>query len=109
MAVTTPGQDLLQRAGQVLPDASLNAWAMREEVACVIAHGKGSHIYDVDGREYIDYVSGSGPGLLGHAHPAVVAAIQEQVGKGTQFYALSEPTIELAEMLTSAIPCAELV
>jgi glutamate-1-semialdehyde 2,1-aminomutase len=82
---------------------------MREEVQCVIARGVGSHIYDIDGREYIDYVSGSGPGLLGHAHPDVVAAIQEQVVKGTQFYALSEPTIELAEMLRSAIPCAELV
>jgi glutamate-1-semialdehyde 2,1-aminomutase len=82
---------------------------MREEVACVISHGAGSHIYDIDGREYIDYVSGSGPGLLGHAHPAVVSAVQEQVAKGTQYYALSEPTIELAEMLTGAVPCAELV
>jgi glutamate-1-semialdehyde 2,1-aminomutase len=99
----------MQRASQVLPDASLNAWAIRDEVACVIAYGVGSHIYDTDGREYVDFVSGSGPGLLGHAHPAVVAAVQEQVAKGTQFYALSEPTIELAEMLTSAIPCAELV
>ena len=39
----------------------------------------------------------------------MVTAVRDQVGKGTQFYALSEPTIELAEMLTSAIPCAELV
>jgi glutamate-1-semialdehyde 2,1-aminomutase len=82
---------------------------MKDEVACVIASGAGSHIYDTDGREYVDFVSGSGPGLLGHAHPAVVAAVQEQIGKGSQFYALTEPTIELAEMLTSAIPCAEVV
>ena len=82
---------------------------MRDEVACVIARGAGSHVFDEDGREYIDYVCGSGPGILGHAHPAVVAAVQAQVAKGTQFYALTEPTIELAETLTSAIPCAELV
>jgi glutamate-1-semialdehyde 2,1-aminomutase len=104
-----PSQQLLRRASQVLPDASLNAWVMRDEVACVIASGAGSHIYDADGREYIDFVSGSGPGILGHAHPAVVAAVQAQAAKGSQFYALSEPTIELAEVLASAIPCAELV
>jgi glutamate-1-semialdehyde 2,1-aminomutase len=109
LAVTTRSHELLRRASQVLPDAAINAWVMRDEVACVISRGSGSHIYDCDGNEYIDWVVGSGPGILGHCHPAVIAALEAQLAKGPHFYALSEPTIELAEMLTSAIPCAELV
>jgi hypothetical protein len=58
-AVMAPSQQLLRRASQVLPDASLNAWVMRDEVACVIGSRAGSHIYDADEREYIDFVFGT--------------------------------------------------
>jgi len=75
----------------------------------VISRGRGSRIWDVDGREYVDYVLGSGPLILGHAHPAVVKAVQDQAARGSTFYALTQPTIRLAERIIERVPCAELV
>ncbi len=66
-------------------------------------------MWDVAGREYIDYHLGSGPALLGHAHPAVTAAVAAQLPKGTTYYFLNEPEIVLAQKLVDAIPCADAV
>lgn len=79
------------------------------EQAIVIASGKGSRVWDIDGREFIDYLMGSGPMLIGHAHPDVVDAVQFQATRGSTFYTLNEPAIELARRLVDAIPCAESV
>ncbi|MDP6779120.1 MAG: aminotransferase class III-fold pyridoxal phosphate-dependent enzyme [Candidatus Latescibacteria bacterium] len=100
---------LLELADRCLAGGALGMFRMPEEVATVFERGEGSRIFDVDGREYIDYVIGSGPLILGHAHPAVVAAVQEQVGKGTTFYGLNEPAIRLAERVAKAVPCGEQV
>ena len=62
-----------------------------------IARGEGSRIYDVDGNEYIDYVGSWGPLLLGHRHPAVIAALEGALEIGTSFGAPTEREIELAE------------
>ena len=56
---------------------------MAQEV--IIASGRGGRVWDVSGNEYVDYLLGSGPMLVGHAHPEVVAAVEEQVRKGTTF------------------------
>ena len=61
------------------------------------------------GKRYLDYLLGSGPMLLGHAHPAVVEAVQRQLPHGTTFMLLNEPIIELAEEIVRAVPCAEQV
>lgn len=74
-----------------------------------IARGEGSHIFDADGNSYIDYVCSWGPLILGHAHPAVVAAITGAVGKGTSFGAPTEGEIELAEMIVRSVPSVEKV
>src|SRR3989304_2480311 len=66
-------------------------------------------LYDVSGREYVDYILGSGPLVLGHAHPAVMAAVERQLSRGTTYFQLSEPTLELAEEICRAVPCAEQV
>ena len=66
---------LLERAKQRLPGGVLGTSRYADDVGFVVKHGKGSKIYDVSGREYIDYVMASGPMVLGHAHPAVVAAV----------------------------------
>jgi glutamate-1-semialdehyde 2,1-aminomutase len=71
----------------------------------VIARGKGSRLWDVDGREYIDYVMGAGPQILGHGHPAVLEAVRQQLELGTQFYWLTEPAIRLATKIATAVPC----
>jgi glutamate-1-semialdehyde 2,1-aminomutase len=80
-----------------------------DDMGFVVKHGKGSKIFDVSGREYIDYVMASGPLVLGHAHPAVVAAVQAQLEGGTTYFMVTEPIIELAEEICRAMPCAEQV
>ena len=99
--------DLLALAEQYLPGMSVWQWTLPREVAFIVARGEGSTIYDTEGKAYIDYVMGSGPLLLGHAHPAIVKAVQEQIGKGSQYHWLSEPTVRLAERMCQVIPCAE--
>jgi glutamate-1-semialdehyde 2,1-aminomutase len=63
----------------------------------------------VDGNEYIDYLLGSGPLVLGHAHPAVVEAVQAQAALGSTFWAPTEPILELAEVIVRQVPCAQMV
>jgi glutamate-1-semialdehyde 2,1-aminomutase len=100
---------LFERAQQVLPGGSLGNYLVPDEAAFVVARGAGSHVWDVEGREYRDFVLGSGPMVLGHCHPNVLAAVHERVNEGTQFYWLTEPAILLAEEMVAAIPCAEMV
>ncbi|HEX4835225.1 MAG TPA: aminotransferase class III-fold pyridoxal phosphate-dependent enzyme [bacterium] len=99
--------DLLDRAARYLAGGGLGLFVLPPEVNLVIAEGRGSHITDVSGRDFIDYHLGSGPAILGHAHPEVVAAVQRQVAKGSSFYFLNEPVIHLAERMVEAIPCAD--
>ena len=66
--------ELLERAQRWLPGGVLGTARYAADVAFVAKRGKGSKIYDVSGREYIDYVLASGPLILGHAHPAVYAS-----------------------------------
>jgi glutamate-1-semialdehyde 2,1-aminomutase len=101
--------ELLERARQVMPGGVPATYAMPDEVACVMAYGAGSYVYDLEGKRYSDYVLGSGPMIVGHRHPHVMAALEQQLSRGTHFYTLTEPVIELCEMLVAAIPCAEQV
>ena len=100
-------RSLLDKADRYLVGGCLGSFRLPDEVATVIARGAGSKVYDVEGREYIDYILGSGPMILGHAHPAVVEAVQRQAGQGSTFYVPSEPTIRLAERVVEASPCGE--
>lgn len=97
------GQD-----ASLLPGRSLAATGTPVE-QLVVARGAGPCVWDVDGRRYVDYLLGSGPLIAGHAHPAVVDAVQRQVALGSTFYALNEPALELAEVMVDHIPCAESV
>src|SRR5690606_29768841 len=74
-----------------------------------IARGEGAYLYDVDGNRYIDYLAAFGAMILGHAHPRVVAAVQEAVTKGTVYGAPTEAEVKMAEALTGAIPQLEMV
>jgi len=67
-----------------------------------IARAKGSRVFDIDGNEYVDYVGSWGPMILGHAHPAVLAAIHEAVDKGTSFGAPTLAETELASRILQA-------
>ena len=94
----------LAKADVVFPGGS-NGNSICQDV--VISHGKGSRVYDLDGKEYVDYVMGGGPFMLGHAHPAVVEAITQRLAKGTSFFAMTDQILELAEHIIEAVPCAE--
>ncbi|MEE9264029.1 MAG: glutamate-1-semialdehyde 2,1-aminomutase [Vicinamibacteria bacterium] len=74
-----------------------------------IASGKGSHLHDVDGREYIDYVGSWGPLVFGHAHPRVLDAVQQALAKGTSFGAPTELEVRIAERICDMVPSVEMV
>jgi glutamate-1-semialdehyde 2,1-aminomutase len=73
----------------------------------IIERGQGQHLYDADGNELLDYVCSWGAMLLGHAHPAVTSAIAEQAQRGTSFGVTTELEVELAALITRAIPFLE--
>jgi glutamate-1-semialdehyde 2,1-aminomutase len=101
--------DLVRRAGRVFPGGVLGAHRVAPGLEFVVREARGAHLWDTAGRRYIDCLLGSGPMLLGHAHPAVVDAVRRQLDRGSTYMLLNEPVIELAEVLVGAIPCAEQV
>jgi glutamate-1-semialdehyde 2,1-aminomutase len=102
-------QDLLQRAERYLPGACLGMIHLPPDLRMVMVRGQGSRIYDADGKEYLDYMLGSGPLLLGHCRPEVVEAVQRQAAAGSTFFALNEPAVRLAEEIVGAVPCGEAI
>jgi glutamate-1-semialdehyde 2,1-aminomutase len=100
-------QALLERAARLLPGGSLGGYHPPADLAFVVRDAQGARLRDVSGREYIDYLLGSGPLVLGHAHPRVIEAVEQQLRKGTTYFQLSEPTLALAEAICQAVPCAE--
>jgi glutamate-1-semialdehyde 2,1-aminomutase len=74
-----------------------------------MGRAQGSHLWDVDGNEFVDYYGGHGGKMLGHAPPAVVAAVQEQIERGTQYGAACELAVEWAELVQKLVPSAELI
>src|SRR5918997_2958294 len=74
-----------------------------------VAHADGPYLFDVDGNRYIDYVLSWGPMILGHANPAVVAAITEQAARGTSYGAPTELETELARLVCEFVPSIEMV
>ena len=74
-----------------------------------IARAKGSHIYDVDGNDYIDYVGSWGPMLLGHAHDSVIKAVSETAQNGLSFGAPCGLESELAKLVMSLVPSVEMI
>ncbi len=75
----------------------------------IIDRAAGAHIFDADGNEYIDYVCSWGSMILGHAHPAVTSAIQDQASRGTSYGMTTELEVELAQRIQRAMPSMEMV
>src|ERR671935_1259816 len=105
----TDQNDLVQRAARVFPGGVLGSHRSGPGLEFVVREGRGAYLWDTDGRRYIDYLLGSGPMILGHSHPAVVEAVQRQLGRGSTYMLLNEPIIELAEEIVRAVACAEQV
>jgi len=96
---------LVETAKRVLPGGTFGNVASN----VVIREGHGGRVWDESGREYVDFLLGSGPMLVGHAHPQVTAAAQARIAQGTTFFANNRYGIELAEAIVEAVPCAEQV
>jgi glutamate-1-semialdehyde aminotransferase len=105
---------LYDRALQLIPGGTQLISRRPNRVAYGISpvyatHARGARFWDVDGFEYIDWISGIGAILLGYADPVVDEAVKEQISRGTMFSVNHELEIELAEELCRTIPCAEMV
>jgi glutamate-1-semialdehyde 2,1-aminomutase len=98
-------KDLFETAKRVLPGGTFGNFAAE----VIVREGRGGRVWDEEGKEYVDYLLGSGPMLVGHADPEVTAAAQAQIARGTTFFANNRLGIELAEAIVEAVPCAEQV
>ncbi len=87
-------QQILDKASRLLPGGSNGNTTSMDSI---IAAGKGPRVWDVSGNEYVDYALGSGPMLIGHAHPEVISAVESQLSKGTTYFAINENMIALSE------------
>ena len=103
-------QEIFQRAEKVLVggvNSPVRAFRSVGGEPLIVDHGQGQYLYDADGNELLDYVCSWGAMLLGHAHSAVNAAIADQAQRGTSFGATTELEVELATLITRAIPFIE--
>lgn len=118
MSATVPGRgrerkrsrDIFERAEKVLVggvNSPVRAFRSVGGDPLIAERGKGAYLYDADGNELLDYVCSWGALLLGHAHAAVAAAIADQAQKGTSFGSTTELELELATLITQAIPSIE--
>ena len=105
-------KEIFERACEVMPggvNSPVRAYRSVGMTPRFIDHARGSKIYDVDGKEYIDYVGSWGPMILGHARDEVVKAICDAAAKGTSFGAPTKAEVELADLIIEAVPSAEMV
>jgi glutamate-1-semialdehyde 2,1-aminomutase len=105
-------QHWFRRAGDVIPggvNSPVRAFRAVGGEPFFVDRARGARIWDVDGNEYIDYVLSWGPMILGHAHPAVVRAVQEAAERGTSYGAPTPPEVELAELVREFFPSMQLL
>jgi glutamate-1-semialdehyde 2,1-aminomutase len=110
MTSTARSQEIFHRATTRLVggvNSPVRAFAAVGGKPLIADRASGSRLIDADGNEYIDYIGSWGPMILGHAHPAVVAAIEEQARRGSSFGLTAECEIRLAEQISSALPSIE--
>ena len=100
---------LLDMAAQYMPGGTNGNLSFSEDLNFLVREGRGSHVWDVSGNEYVDWIMGSGPMILGHAHPAVTEAVVKAVEQGSTFFSTNEKAVLLADELVKAVPCAEQV
>src|SRR2546427_10669582 len=96
--------DLLALASQRLPGGVLGTSRHRDDLAFVVKRAQGSHLWDWSGREYIDYLLGSGPMFLGHSHAAVVRAVAERLADGSTGFLVNAPAMRRADPICRAVP-----
>jgi glutamate-1-semialdehyde 2,1-aminomutase len=112
IAAGPPSAVLVERAEGIFPggvNSPVRAFRSVSRPPLILARGEGAHVWDADGRRYIDYIGGWGPAILGHAHPAVRLAIAAAVANGLGLGATHPAEIELGEAIRSSMPSIERV
>lgn len=105
-------ESLFERAVKVIPggvNSPVRAFGSVGGTPYFVARAEGPYVFDVEGRRYIDYVQSYGPTILGHAHPAVTAAITDAASRGATYGAPTENEVKIAEEITSRIDGMEMV
>lgn len=105
-------QEAFARACQVIPggvNSPARAFGAVGGDPIFIARGEGAYLFDLDGNRYLDYCGSWGPLILGHAHPRVVRAVTEALGKGASFGAPTELESQLGELIIAMVPSIEMV
>ncbi|HYC47067.1 MAG TPA: glutamate-1-semialdehyde 2,1-aminomutase [Burkholderiales bacterium] len=108
----TRSSDLFSRAQAVTPggvNSPVRAFRAVGRTPVFFTRGSGPHVWDADGARYIDYVGSWGPLIVGHAHPAVIAAVEHAARAGLSFGAPTEAEVEMAELLCRLVPSMEQV
>ena len=113
MRRTDTSEALFERASRYIPggvNSPVRAFRAVGLTPLYIDHGRGAHVFDADGNEYIDYISSWGPLLLGHASPPIQEAIRQELEKGTSYGACNAREVEMAELIcTKFFPSVERV
>jgi glutamate-1-semialdehyde 2,1-aminomutase len=104
---TQQSAELFRRASEVTPggvNSPVRAFRAVGGIPRFMTQGEGCHLTDADGNRYVDLVCSWGPMLLGHAHPEVIAAVQEAVTRGTSYGTPTRPEVELGEEIVARTP-----
>jgi glutamate-1-semialdehyde 2,1-aminomutase len=111
-AIRVRSREAFHRSRRVIPggvNSPARAFGAVGGEPLFIARGEGPYLFDIDGYQYLDYIGSWGPLILGHAHPRVVAAVEEAVRRGASFGAPTEAETLLADLVIAAVPSIEMV
>src|SRR4051794_38173856 len=112
MAEPLTNESLFKRAAEVIPggvNSPVRAFGSVGGSPYFVARAEGAYVWDVEGNRYLDYVQSWGASILGHAHPAVVDAVQRAAAAGTSYGAPTEREVELAEVIAARVPSVDKV
>ncbi len=110
--MTSKNQTLFEKSQQLIPggvNSPVRAFRSVGGTPVFFKKGSGSKLWDVDGKEYIDYINSWGPMILGHAHPEVIKAVQDTAANSLSFGAPTGLELEIAELITQLVPSMEQV
>jgi len=108
----TNSSELFSRAQQLIPggvNSPVRAFGSVGGEPVYMVRGEGSRLFDADGNSYLDFCASWGPLILGHAHPAVVSAVQEAAEEGLSFGTCSPREVRMAELLQQQVPSLEML
>ena len=105
----TRSEELFEKAKRLIPRGVNSPVRAFQPYPFFTEWAEGSHIFDVDGKEYVDYCLGYGPLILDHAHPKIIEAVKEQLEMGSLYGTATEQEVELAELIYKIVPSAEMV